>query len=77
MRFKNTWKLYEWINKNPLCPIGEMMLGLGWSEKKVRRHVDILVKKKAVKMKTDNACDLYYPTPMKELINWAEFEELK
>jgi len=73
MRFKNTWKLYEWINKNPLSPIGEMMLGLGWSKKKIQRHVDKLVKMKAVKMKMDRVCHLYYPTPVKELINWDEF----
>lgn len=71
---KNTWKLYEWINKNPEHAIVGMMIEFGWSEKKVQRHLDKLINDGVVKMKMRYTDRLYYATPWHDMINWTEFK---
>ena len=77
MLFKNTWKLYEWISKNPKKVILEMAWDLGWSHKKVQRHLNKLVKDGVVKMEKRGTDCLYFLTPWTEFIDWDEMNFLK
>lgn len=74
---KNTWSLYEWIDKNPNHTIYTMSRKLRWSLKKVRRHIKKLIRDGLIKEIRKNSPQgkslvSYRSKTVKELINWDE-----
>lgn len=71
--FKYTWKLYEFICRNPMISIRELHEKIGWRTNRIRKHVRKLRKEELIKWKY--ICDgnsqewLLYPTSLKELVD--------
>ena len=79
MRFKNRWKLYEFINKHPYKSSYDLAEMLGIKHKRIHKYLERLLKDGLIKFErfTPNT-ELkwgFYPTPMEELINWDEFNK--
>ena len=75
--FKNTWKMYEMMCKMGKGGFKQLRFNLGWSQRKTKRHLKKLINAKIVKVQDGcKICgikkEVYYPTPVKELINWDE-----
>jgi len=67
LTFEKRHILYEMINKIPGLTIHELSRKINLSMRKVNRYVKKLVKDEIVEGK-------YFPTPMRELINWDEMK---
>ena len=60
MTFKNKWKLYELINKEPYKSITELQNLIRWNRKKVCKYLKKLENDNMIKWKLNKI----YPTPM-------------
>jgi len=71
---KNTWEMYEMINKYPrnkwhfYMHLQHSKHFLSWSEKKTKKYLKRLIEGGVIKEENG----FYYPTPYKDLINWEE-----
>ena len=70
MKIDKLFFLYEFIDKNPGLTIDELEEKIKRKRRKVLRYVNKLVKDKMVQPK-------YFPTPLKDLINWNEMKHTK
>ena len=70
MRIEKLYFLYEFIDKNPGLTIDELRQKLKWKRRKISHYVNKLVKDKMVQKK-------YFPTSLKDLINWNEMKHIK
>ena len=70
MMIEKRYFLYEFIDKNPGLTIDELQQKLKWKRRKISRYTNKLVKDKMVQKK-------YFPTPLKDLINWNEMKHTK
>ena len=74
---KNTWEMYEMIDKVEKVGFKLLRFLMGWSERKTKRHLNKLINGGIVKSKKGcelcgNDNEIYYPTPWKDLVNWEE-----
>ena len=68
MGIEKRWEIYEFIDKNHGLSLDELVKKINFSKRKINHYVKRLIKNGLVKAK-------FYPTPMKELINWKEFNK--
>ena len=77
MRFSNRWKLYELINKYPYKGSHDLAEMLGWKKReKIHKYLRKLLEDGLIKFEdfilNSGKKWGFYPTSVKELINWDE-----
>lgn len=71
MTVKKRWLLYEIISENPGLTIDGLCKKVKWNRRKISRYANKLAKDKMVLQPK------YFPTPLKDLINWNEMKHTK